>query len=94
MREGACGKRTAATPKPRPQAYLTLLPGAAHPCRVRPSLSKPAIIKFQMTEEKALTRNRSIGSAVGSRGLAVPDRVQLIGLVEHELAGFHVGFGR
>ena len=24
MREGACGKRTAATPEPRPQAYLTL----------------------------------------------------------------------
>ena len=23
MREGACGKRTAATPTPRPQAYLT-----------------------------------------------------------------------
>ena len=23
MREGACGKRTAATPKPRPQAYLS-----------------------------------------------------------------------
>jgi len=25
VREGACGKRTAATPKPRPQAYLTPL---------------------------------------------------------------------
>ena len=34
-REGACGKRTAATPKPRPQAYLTLHPGAAPPCLAR-----------------------------------------------------------
>ncbi len=65
MREGACGKRTAATPKPRPQAYLTLLPGAAHPCRVRPS-ANPTPVKFQMTEEKALTRNRSIGYFVSS----------------------------
>ena len=34
VREGACGKRTAATPKPRPQAYLTLHPSG-------PSLSCP-----------------------------------------------------
>jgi hypothetical protein len=53
VREGACGKRIAATPKPRPQAYLTLLPGAAHPCRVRPS-ANPALVKFQITEEGGL----------------------------------------
>ena len=40
VREGACGKRTAETPEPRPQAYLTLPPGAAHPCRVRPSATR------------------------------------------------------
>jgi hypothetical protein len=34
VREGACGRRTAATPKPRPQAYLTLH-RAARPCLVR-----------------------------------------------------------
>ena len=49
------------TKMPGLQAYLTLLPGAAHPCRVRPS-ANPTLVKFQMTEEKALTRNRSIGS--------------------------------
>ena len=61
MREGACGKRTAETPKPRPQAYLTL-----HPERPIPVVSapqQPTFVQYQMTVEKALTRNRSIGYA-------------------------------
>jgi hypothetical protein len=33
------------------------------------------------------------GSAVAPGGLAVPHRVQLVGRIDHELAGGHVGFG-
>jgi hypothetical protein len=60
VREGACGKRTAATPKPRPQAYLTL--HRERPIPVVSALSKTRISPiFQMNEKKALT---NIGASI------------------------------
>ena len=67
MREGACGRRTVATPKPRPQAYLTPPPRAALPCPVRiPALpdcnqSLPPFRKeAQKNVIRALDKHRSI----------------------------------
>ena len=62
VREGACGKRTAATPKPRPQAYLTLRKKE----RPFPVLSAPQQqIKSQPNSlpKKALT---TIGASIRS----------------------------
>jgi hypothetical protein len=57
VREGACGKRTAATPKPRPQAYLTL-----HQERPFPVLSASQQISTAPIpgKKKALTTHKSL----------------------------------
>ena len=50
MREGACGKRTAATPKPRPQAYLTL--HRERPIPVVSALSKTRILPIPRMKKR------------------------------------------
>jgi hypothetical protein len=62
VREGACGKRAAPTPKPRPQAYLTLhtRSGSSLSCP-HPALQQITGPYHRKTEtERGLDKHRSI----------------------------------